>query len=257
MGSYVADIHGQDSTGMGGDDIRVDLRIFLGTITYQEEGKRGIGGQDLSDGVEFVGSIPEEGGTNVPVAKQHRTCRNLLHLEKIGYYIIEIPGTAGHVEDRIACRARRSRRKCPVESSHSGKGKPGSRVLQEYGACCTKEIGDTGLEDGIVHVADDAVQRGGWRDQKSEEPLDCRVLRRLEQLKLHCSPTFPGDVAVEPCANESLIIGNELLHSIRQACSNLGKRKRVTLDALQHGDQVAELGMARIGHGQAFMLQHS
>jgi hypothetical protein len=62
---------------------------------------------------------------------------------------------------------------------------------------------------------------------------------------------------LEPLANESLVVGDELTVPVVQPRPHPGERKRIALQALQHGEQVARLALTGVRRRQGLVLEHA
>lgn len=69
----------------------------------------------------------------------------------------------GDVEDGVPRPTGTPLCQSAIERRHPGKRQPGARVLQKNCPRRADEISDVRLEDGVVHVADNAVRRGSRR----------------------------------------------------------------------------------------------
>jgi hypothetical protein len=79
--------------------------------------------------------------------------------------VIEVPWAARHVENRIERGASAATLQCGVERGHAGKWNPRAGIAENRCAHHTDHIGSTGLNHGIVEIADDTEFRVARRHQ--------------------------------------------------------------------------------------------
>ena len=206
---------------------------------------------------DLCACVPEQGEAEIPVAQQQRAGGNLLRLEEAADDVVEVPGTAGDVEDRVA-RAPRAVAQRAIEGRDSREGQPGARVLQEHHARGPEEAGDLRLEHGVVHVADDAVVGRGRRQENRRDRRGTRRVRRVEQLEPHPAPRLDrgSGVRVEPLAHEPLVVGHDLAIAAGKGDAHAGARQWIALQALEHREQVAGLAVPHVGRGESLVFVH-
>ena len=64
------------------------------------------------------------------------------------------------------------------------------------------------------------------------------------------------EVRVQPLADVSLVVGHQLVIPTGQGNPQVGARQRITLQTLEHGEQVARLAVAHIRRGESLVFEH-
>src|SRR5205823_497851 len=104
VGADISNVDGQDAPRIFGNDLAVDLGIMLAGVADEDERKRRVKIEDLANERLFVTSEtlgPERRKSDVPVTERDWAVGNALHLEKLGDDVVNVPGAARDVEDRV------------------------------------------------------------------------------------------------------------------------------------------------------------
>ncbi len=156
---HVADVHGEHTARVAVHDLGVDFRVLLAAVADQHELQVGEALEDLFDHAVLVPAVPAE-QVHAPVAQEQRAQRNAAVVEELPQQVEEVPGAAGHVEDRVAGLAVAGQG--AVQGAHAGERQAGAGVAGQDGAEHARHAGHVRLDDRVVQVADHA--EAGVRD---------------------------------------------------------------------------------------------
>src|SRR5919112_1987003 len=113
--SDVPDVNGLDASLVLTHGLQIDLRVLLPRVPDKDERQVLIGAEEAPDHPYLVVCVLPE-NAQAPVLEKQRPMGNAVHVQEIHEHVVDVPGTARHVEDRVGRLAVRAQLQSPVKS---------------------------------------------------------------------------------------------------------------------------------------------
>ncbi len=210
---HVADVDGVYAAGMLVDDLAVDLRVALAGVADQDEGEIRIRREQRPYYVELVHIVLTH-GREAPVLQEERTGRDAMNVEEILQHVVEVPGAAGDVEDRVEVLSARAELQSLVEVRHALERQARVGVAQQGDPDHLQEVRHARPNHRVVEVANNTEPGPGRHEHAPHRPRPAPFSRLgPQQLDLDGMPAraalqrlFELEAEVE----EALVVGHHL-----------------------------------------------
>jgi len=168
-------------------DLAVDLRVTLAGVADQDEREIRVHGEQRAYDAEFVTVVVAQ-GRRAPVLQEKRARRHAVYVEEVFQHVVEVPGAAGDVEDRVEVSSAQAELQGPVEVRYALERQASMSVAQQYDADHPQQVRHARPEHRVVEVADDAELRAGRHEHAPQCPRPSFTRMGPEQLDLDRMP---------------------------------------------------------------------
>src|SRR5215210_8990553 len=151
--SDVPDVDGRDASGMLSYRLQVDLRVLLPRVADQDEREILVGAEEATDHPHLVVPVLPE-NTQAPVFEKQRPGRNAVHIEEVYEHVVDVPGAAGDVEDRVGGSFVCAQLQGSIEGGHTLERQTRVGDVEDNYQRNLHYFGRAGVDHRIVEVAD-------------------------------------------------------------------------------------------------------
>src|SRR5918998_659674 len=259
VAGHVADVDGFYAARMLDDRLTVDLRVLFPRVPDQNERQVRVRRQQRADDAELVVVVLAE-GSGAPVFQEQRARGQAVDVQKVLEQVVDVPGAARDVEDRVLQAFLGTPSQGLVEGRYTGKRQPRVGVVAHDDPGHLHHVRGAGVDDRVVEVANHGELRPSWNQdvpRRAHGPHAGGI--RVEKLELHRVPTvrrarrllkLQGDV------EEALLVGHDVRAYVSERGPDPGAGDLVAAEASGRVAQVLPQGIVVHRAADALLLEH-